>query len=232
MPEVTLPVSQISQVPTSKDPEQQGMSFAKGITIILIFAVLFAATGLFIGKKFFWNNYSNETQIQHELKMNQENVKNDANNPNNHLNLGWTYLKMGENEQAVGEFKKTLALDPKNYGANLNLGLAYVNLEQYDRAISSLKDAISIESQTYLPHLNLAVSYYHVGRYDDALNELDIAYKNNPGTPDTMYVRGMVYEKQNKLQQALDEYSTALSFNPKDQKVQAAVDRVKKALNQ
>ena len=35
------------------------------------------------------------------------------NNPNNHLNLGWTYLKMGKSEQAVGEFKKTLSLDPK-----------------------------------------------------------------------------------------------------------------------
>ena len=77
----------------------------------------------------------------------------------------------------------------------------------------------------------MALSYYHVGRYDDALNELDVAYKYNPGTLDTMYVRGMVFEKQNKLQAALDEYNTALSFNPKDEEIQATIARVKKALN-
>lgn len=230
MSNITTPTSQMSQVPTPSDLEQQSISLAKGIAIILVFTILLAVTGLAIGKKFFWNNYTTDTQIQHELKLNQDNVKNDPSSPTNHANLGWTYLKMGEYDQAVGEFKKTLSIEPKNYGANLNLGLTYIKLEQYDKAITALKDAISIMPSTYQPHLNLALSYYQLDQLDFALAELEVAYRANPGSPDTMYVRGMVFEKQNKLADALRQFEIALSFNPKDEKVQASYERVKKAL--
>ena len=80
MQNTTLPTTQKSEesTPINNNQKQQAISPAKGIIIILVFTILLAVIGQFIGAKFFWNNYNKETKIEHELKMNVESVKNDA----------------------------------------------------------------------------------------------------------------------------------------------------------
>jgi tetratricopeptide (TPR) repeat protein len=209
--------------------QQSGISLGKGIAIVLVCATLFAAAGIGVGKLFFWNNYSKDTKLDHDLKQNQEKVQNDPQNPLNHISLGWSYFLKGENERAIGEYKKSLSLDPKSYAANYDMGLAYMSMKQYDRAIANFKDAITIVPNTSPAHLNLGISYYKTDRLEEALKELSIAYKYNPGSPESMYWRGMVYEKQNNLEDALQAYEDAISYAPKFQEAKDALERVKKA---
>jgi tetratricopeptide (TPR) repeat protein len=217
---------------TSHRQQQTGMSIGKGIVVILGCTLVFALIGFGIGKLFFWDQYNKGSKLEIELKQNIDNVNRDSNNPVSHLSLGISYTKKNDYERAVGEFKKVLSLDPKNATANFYLGTTYVALKQYDKAISALKENIEGSgASNFASHLNLATAYYYTEHYEDALKELDVAHKLNPGMPLSRYWRGMVYEKQNKLGDALQEFEDAAMFNPNDQDFKAAVERVKKALN-
>ncbi len=204
---------------------------AQGIAIIVLASVLFAVIGISAGKFFFWNNYDKTSKIEREFVANQERVKADPNNPLNHVQLGWSYFLKGDNERAIGEYKKALAIDPKNYNAQYNMGLAYLQNQQYDRAVTCLKDAIQIVPNAFGPHLNLGISYVKLEKYEDALKELSLAYKSNPGSPETFYWKGTAYEKQGKLDLAFNEYETAINFDPNYKTAKEAYERLKKTLN-
>ncbi len=229
MTEIATNVQPTQDVTPPNQPKS-GMSPVTGLIVILLCTVLFAGAFLGIGKLFFWNNYSKDSKLDVELKQNLEKVQNDPNNASNHINLGWSYFLKGENERAVAEYKKALALDPKNYAANYDMGQAYMSLKQYDKAITSLKEAISVVPNTFPPHLNLAISYYKTNHFDEALKELELSYKYNPGNPETFYWRGMVYEKQNRLEDAYNAYGDAISFSPKYKEAQDAYARLKQVL--
>jgi tetratricopeptide (TPR) repeat protein len=223
---VNLQMPQEQPTPT----QQQGISLGKAIAVILLFTLLFGAVGLGIGKFFIWNNYSKDSKLDWQLKLAEEKVKNDPQNPTGHIELGWAYFLKGENERAVSEYKKALTTDPKSYAANYDMGQAYMSLKQYDRAITSLKDAVNIVPNTFPAHLNLGICYYKTDRLDDALKELSVAFKYDPGSPETYYWKGMVYEKQNKLDDASKSYEDAVAYSPKYQEAQDALARVQKAL--
>ena len=218
-----------AQVPQKQ--EQTGMSMGKGIAVILSFTLAFALIGFGIGKVFFWDQYSTDAKVDIDLKQNLKKVQSNPDNPVDHMALGISYTKKAEHDRAIGEFKKVLSLDPKNGGATYYMGLSYLALAQYDKAITALKENIEGSgANSFASHLNLAIAYYNTQKYDDALKELEISNRLNPGIPLSKYWRGMVYEKQNKPQEALAEYQEALNFNPNDEATKTAFDRVTKAL--
>jgi tetratricopeptide (TPR) repeat protein len=216
----------------SQTQQQTPMRMGKGIAIILGCTLIFALIGFGIGKLFFWDQYNKGSKLEIELQQNIETVKKDPNNPMGHLSLGINYTKNGDYERAIGEFKKVLSLDPKNAAANYYLGTSHIALKQYDKAISALSENIeSTGARNFASHLNLAIAYYYTERYEDALKELEVSHRLNPGAPLSKYWTGMVYEKQNKLEDALREFQDAALFNPNDQGFKAAVERLTKALN-
>jgi len=231
MSELTMPNSPAPQGETgSSQHGNQDYGLIQGIGIILVFAVLFIGAGLAAGKYFVWNSFDKSSKLERDFKSNLENVQADPNNPLYHVQLGWSYFLKKDNEQAVGEYTKALSLDPKSYAAKYDLGLAYLQLKQYDNAAASLNDAISIVPKAFPPHLNLAIAYINLEKYDDALKELSNAYMSNPGSPETMYWRGVVYEKKGKNELAFQQYEAAINFDPGFKDAQAAYERVKKNL--
>ncbi|MDZ4660362.1 MAG: hypothetical protein SGJ18_01950 [Pseudomonadota bacterium] len=60
-----------------------------------------------------------------------------------HNNLGIILMAEGEQDQAVGEFKRSLSLDSSNVAASTNLGLLYAKYGYYDKAAPLLETANS-----------------------------------------------------------------------------------------
>lgn len=58
--------------------------------------------------------------------------------------LGWLYYRVGDYDQAISLFKKSVALDPDDAQANYHLGLAYYQNKQFQKAWRFLKQALAL----------------------------------------------------------------------------------------
>ncbi len=89
-------------------------------------------------------------------------------------NLGLAYLEVGDKEEAIAMFDKTLELSPDDVLAYNNLGLVYQSKGDYDKAMYYLNRAIKISPDYANAYYNRAIVYYLKQEY--ALAKVD-AYK-------------------------------------------------------
>ena len=88
-------------------------------------------------------------------------------------NLGASLLQQGKVDEAVAEFQKALALDPKYTAAQLNLGYAYDRQGRPEEAMAQYQKVIALEPGNLFAHNNLGVLYDKKGRYDEAIREFE-----------------------------------------------------------
>src|SRR5829696_5639304 len=56
------------------------------------------------------------------------------------VNLGVTYNRLNQSEEAIRTFKNALAKNPQLFAAHLNLGITYFRAKSYDLAKESLRN--------------------------------------------------------------------------------------------
>lgn len=199
----------------------------KAYAIIAGFTIVVFALGITVGKAFFWNNYNKTPLADRLISANLEKVKANPKDPKALTDLGWSYFKKDEYNQALAYYKQALDQDKDYFPAHLNLGLAYTQVKKYDLAVESLKTAISLSPKSVTAHLNLGLVYNQTQKYQEAVNELSIADKESPGNVEIMYQLGLAYEGQQKYKEASDQYGGALKFDPKYTLAQQGLARVK-----
>lgn len=95
-------------------------------------------------------------------------------------NFGAELLKQGRVEEAIGEFRRALELDPGYTAARLNLAYAYERGDRIDEAISEYKKALEQEPKNVLGQNNLGVLYDKKGLYDQAVAAFEQALRVDP----------------------------------------------------
>jgi tetratricopeptide (TPR) repeat protein len=83
--------------------------------------------------------------------------------------VGWVYLDMKQNENALSSFQEALRIDPNNANAHRDSGVAYYQLKQFSQALESLQRAIRLKPDNANAHLWLGMTYVKLGKKDDAL---------------------------------------------------------------
>ncbi len=84
-------------------------------------------------------------------------------------------------KEAEENYKKALAIEPKNPGALYGLGGGlYFAIGQWDEAIKYMKDCIELEPLKPLYYLNLGNILSHAGRANEAKSYFDKALEINP----------------------------------------------------
>jgi Flp pilus assembly protein TadD len=91
-----------------------------------------------------------------------------------HNNLGYNLLQQSRLEEASGEFREALRLNPASQVARNNLGMALANLNAA-QAIANWQSA----SDPATAHNNLAAVWIEKGNYPEARKELNIALGYN-----------------------------------------------------
>jgi len=91
--------------------------------------------------------------------------------------LGDIELGQGNLAEAISDFGKTLARDPKHGGALAGMGQAYFKQKQYVHAEEFLARAIAAAPEYETGHYYLGLTLARLGRKEDSERELELATK-------------------------------------------------------
>jgi tetratricopeptide (TPR) repeat protein len=128
---------------------------------------------------------------------------------------GVTYYKKNDNESALKDFDQAIRLDPKYVKALYNRGVLYQGQKDYDRAISDYTRALDADPQHSSSWYNRCLSRMIAERdLPQALGDCDQALRLNGKEAGRYDVRGAVYIKLKRHDDAIADFDKALDIAP------------------
>ena len=130
--------------------------------------------------------------------------------------LGVVYFNDGKFRLAIPEFGKAIELNPSSPDYRNALGMALMFNRQLDDAIKVFEEALTIDPKSSETKNNLASAYLMKGELEPARVLLlqvkdDFIYP----TPHFVYFNlARIYERQGKIDKAIEEYRLALDIRP------------------
>jgi VWFA-related protein len=133
-----------------------------------------------------------------------------------HNALGSTYLSLGQNELARGEFSQAIALDDHLPNSYLNLGCAELALKQYPAAEESLRKASSIVPLDIELQLALAYGEFVNHDYSAVLATAHLVHeRKHEGAAAVHLFAAGAWEALGNVTEAQHEMETLLQEDPK-----------------
>jgi len=137
-----------------------------------------------------------------------EAIKRNPEDDNIQVNAGLTCLAAGDTDSARIYFQKSLSINPNNTVAKLNLSLCAP--ESTDEQIRQLDQLIMENREFPMAYAQRAYQYYLAGNYNSAISDYNSAIKLDPGNPEYILERGILYEKINEIDRAIEDFNTVL----------------------
>src|SRR5436190_9020607 len=140
---------------------------------------------------------------------NGKNAKQQLVVPTNNLtamdnyNLGYKAYHSADYNNAVKYYRKSIQLDPKNFGAYDNCGISYRRMKNLDSAAYFYKESIKIYPKGSVAHGNLAILYAEKGEFENSINEYQEISKHNPNDPEAPYGIAGIYLQTKQYSKAL-----------------------------
>lgn len=130
------------------------------------------------------------------------------------MSLGMSQRGLGENAQAVREFKKALELAPSNAPAHFDLALCYSRLGQREEAIRELKAALALEPWYTRAEEALADNYIQNKDYVPARAHLNHLLSIDPASYTAHYNLGILAAMEKNWTEAERRMLAALRSDP------------------
>jgi tetratricopeptide (TPR) repeat protein len=144
-------------------------------------------------------------------------LKKYPNEPDLHLFLGMSLLRLRDPQGAIRAINRAIAVDPKHIEAHTLLG--YIELEIRADAAAAMREyrkVVELKPDSPEAHNNLAVALKKHGDLDEALSSLNRALELKPSFVGALTTRGGVYAEQGKWTEARRDFEQALKIDPND----------------
>ncbi|HBY62276.1 MAG TPA: hypothetical protein DEH78_20840 [Solibacterales bacterium] len=126
------------------------------------------------------------------------------------------FQEKGRPQDAIGEWKKALAMDPNDSMALSNLGAALTEAGDYDAAMAQFKKAVEADPENYKSYSNWGVSLARMGRFDEAAEPLRKAIELNPDDAKALGSYGGVLLNVGRGEEAKQLLAKALEIDPQN----------------
>jgi tetratricopeptide (TPR) repeat protein len=127
--------------------------------------------------------------------------------------LGLCQQGQGKHRQAVGSFRKLLAIDPRIAEVHFNLGVLYTQLDEAKEAIISYRKALQLKPNLTVAHFNLGTLLQTRGMLKEAEQHYQKALATEPGFFAALGNLGTLLQQQGRLEEAEQCYRKALALN-------------------
>jgi Tfp pilus assembly protein PilF len=130
-------------------------------------------------------------------------------------NVALNYLKTGQGQLAVEQFKKAVALDDKNYSAYKGLGIAFTQQKNYKEAEKALRKCLEVNPDFADAHNDLGVALMLQGRREDARKEWLAAMASpfDPTPDQTAWNLANSYLDESRYAEAARWFQQSLAHN-------------------
>jgi tetratricopeptide (TPR) repeat protein len=125
--------------------------------------------------------------------------------------------------EAVDDYTRAIAKDPKMVNGYVNRGYVLNDLQSANLATRDFQSALKLDPKNGVAHLGMAFSDLQLRHPKDALDHVDIAEKALGESGATHLVRATAFREQRLLSKAEKEYVGALKFSPNDIKLHMAL---------
>ena len=131
-------------------------------------------------------------------------TKNNSGNPQQIFTAGEEALKSGDLDRAERNFKRVLAIDPRNAGAYANLGVIHMRRKEWPQALDSLHQAEKLSPRQPGIRLNIGLAYYRQADYRHAIPPFESVVKDVPDSLQGRYLLGQCYFFNDRFVEATD----------------------------
>ena len=131
--------------------------------------------------------------------------------------IGRAYRETGFLVEAIDEFKKAAALDPRFPRVHYYLGHTYLLKDGAARlgdAMKELQLELAAHPDEFLANYYLGVIHMTEGRWLPAVPLMEKASRLQPNNPDPHYFLGQAYQSLQKYEQAIEALRKAIDLNP------------------
>jgi tetratricopeptide (TPR) repeat protein len=148
----------------------------------------------------------------------QKVVARDPSNFQAWFDLGFVYNGMGNTQESIAAYRKSVAAKPDVFESNLNLGLMLAktgqpDAEQFVRAATTLKPTANVDEG----HARAWLSLAHLlakDKPDESVAAYQRAAVLEPKDPEPHLAAGLLLEGENRFADAEQEYKQALAIDP------------------
>lgn len=142
-------------------------------------------------------------------------------------NLATAYLDNGAIDEGIALHKQILAKFPGNASSYYNIGLAYYNQQDFRSAEKYIGQALSLQPQANW-YFYLGMAQFKNGHAADAEKSLLKATRAGPDQPDFHAALGAIYELQNRMPEALEQFEEAKRLGSANATVDGEIERIKR----
>ncbi|MFQ5722102.1 MAG: tetratricopeptide repeat protein [Candidatus Aminicenantales bacterium] len=162
--------------------------------------------------------YLNAGNVDQAIKYFNKSLSLD---PNYYLalnGLGLAYSMKGKFSESEKYFLKCLAINPNFSEARNNLGMVYQEMGLVNKAEQQFRLAASDKNYNSreLPYYNLARLYFAQDKLEEAINYVELALRLDSSMAMAYNLKGIILEKQNKLDEAIANYEKGIKIIPDD----------------
>ena len=130
------------------------------------------------------------------------------------LALGLNQQRMGEDAEAIDQFRVVLAAEPASALAHLDAGLSYYNLRLFDNADKELQATLAISPGYTKAEIFLARTLAQKGEYDKAAAQFNHVLQETPDSFDAHDGLGTVAAMRGDWKESEQQLKAALSIEP------------------
>ena len=163
------------------------------------------------------NKQMNEEKFSESIETYQEILKFDPFNGSAYQYIGWCQNRQGEIKKALASAQKAIDYNPKEESNYNLLATIYLNQKNYELALENYKKAIEMthsdDDKVYLLS-NASISYTNLFKYNEAKKVINEALSIDPMYTHAWWQKGIVYNKQSRLDSAITCYKKAITLKP------------------
>lgn len=131
-----------------------------------------------------------------------------------YYNRGVCYGQIGEYQNAINDFTKTIESNPDLSDAYNGRGLGYYSLKEYEKAIADFSKAIELNTINSDAYFNRGKAYKDIGEYYKAIYDFAKTVVIVPRHPFAYYERGYAYYAIKDCFNAKRDWNIAIELNP------------------
>lgn len=155
-----------------------------------------------------------EEKYSDAIRILEELIAEDPDNPRYHYKLGEAYYGLGELEKAQQEEQEAIKLNPDMALAYITLGQVYSRQGNTEGALAMFSKAVELDPESGLAQYHLGEMQQTIEQYEDALISYREAAEADPEWAVPRYTIGEVLEKMGKSEESLVEYQAAIEIDP------------------